>query len=228
MTSIAELQKRWEVHGAANPIQAEMISPTGSSSSERERASARWVRWTNCAWRRASQPRIAGRSPLYRCVTSSAPSTRCTVGTRRWPTRISRSGMSKLADPKEDARWLFFIDTLLTEGADRLIILKELGTDPEISGVSLEKYSPDQPRVPAGNRDGGQWTSGNSEVDTGAARPARAQGVQVADASTNWAQYMGANAGTGRPSSNATASSQSAILQPHTGNLCDRGAYFLR
>jgi hypothetical protein len=25
----------------------------------------------------------------------------------------------------------------------------------------LKKYNPDQPRVPAGNRDGGQWTSGN-------------------------------------------------------------------
>jgi hypothetical protein len=27
--------------------------------------------------------------------------------------------------------------------------------------VVLRKYSPDQPRVPAGNRDGGQWTSGS-------------------------------------------------------------------
>jgi hypothetical protein len=31
----------------------------------------------------------------------------------------------------------------------------------------LKKYSPDQPRVPAGNRDGGQWTSG-SKVGTDA------------------------------------------------------------
>jgi hypothetical protein len=27
--------------------------------------------------------------------------------------------------------------------------------------VELKKYSPDQPRVPAGNHDGGQWTSGS-------------------------------------------------------------------
>ena len=27
--------------------------------------------------------------------------------------------------------------------------------------AALKKYSPDQPRVSAGNRDGGQWTSGS-------------------------------------------------------------------
>ena len=30
----------------------------------------------------------------------------------------------------------------------------------------LRKYSPDQPRVPAGNPDGGQWTSGGSSGET--------------------------------------------------------------
>lgn len=30
------------------------------------------------------------------------------------------------------------------------------------------KYDPDQPRVPAGNPDGGQWTNGNDEFDEGA------------------------------------------------------------
>nr|DAH95283.1 MAG TPA: hypothetical protein [Caudoviricetes sp.] len=37
------------------------------------------------------------------------------------------------------------------------------GTDPASVYPALErKYSPNQPRVPAGNPDGGQWTSGNS------------------------------------------------------------------
>jgi hypothetical protein len=31
----------------------------------------------------------------------------------------------------------------------------------------LQKYNPDQPRVPAGNRGGGQWTSGGGGVDGG-------------------------------------------------------------
>jgi hypothetical protein len=30
----------------------------------------------------------------------------------------------------------------------------------ETSGEAGVKYSPDQPRVPAGNEDGGQWTDG--------------------------------------------------------------------
>jgi hypothetical protein len=28
------------------------------------------------------------------------------------------------------------------------------------------KFSPDQPRVPAGNPDGGQWTDGGGGIDT--------------------------------------------------------------
>jgi hypothetical protein len=29
------------------------------------------------------------------------------------------------------------------------------------TAASVQKYSPDQPRIPAGNSDGGQWTSGD-------------------------------------------------------------------
>jgi hypothetical protein len=43
------------------------------------------------------------------------------------------------------------------------------GTDPrEVYPALARKYSPDQPRVPAGNPDGGQWTDGGGiAVDTG-------------------------------------------------------------
>ncbi|HEY1944100.1 MAG TPA: hypothetical protein VGH40_18460 [Roseiarcus sp.] len=73
-------------------------------------------------------------------------------------THLALSGLNKLVDPNEDARWLFIVDALLAEGADPLTILKGLGTDPRDCGISLEKYDPDQPRVPSGNPDGGRWT----------------------------------------------------------------------
>jgi hypothetical protein len=40
-----------------------------------------------------------------------------------------------------------------------------------------QKYSPDQPRVPAGNRDGGQWTSGGGAQGTGDAGDDGAQSI---------------------------------------------------
>jgi hypothetical protein len=46
--------------------------------------------------------------------------------------------------------------------------------------AALRKYSPDQPRVPAGNRDGGQWTSGGK---AGESRANNEANVGVADRS---------------------------------------------
>jgi len=43
----------------------------------------------------------------------------------------------------------------------RLEILKAIH---ELMGPAVRKFDPDQPRVPAGNRDGGQWTSGGGEA----------------------------------------------------------------
>ena len=83
-------------------------------------------------------------------------------------THLALSGLSKLADPHEDARWLFIVDALLAEGGDPLTILKGLGTDLQDGGLPLEKYAPDQPRVPAGNPDGGQWT--REETESGSDR----------------------------------------------------------
>jgi len=132
---------------------------------------------------------------------------------------MALSGLAKFADPREDARWLFMIDTLLDLGADPLTIARGLGTDPAACGLSLEKYSPDQPRVPAGNPDGGHWTSGNAEGDASAARPARAKVVQVADASPNWAQYVNPDVESSRSGADIAASSRSTILQPRASNF---------
>ena len=100
-------------------------------------------------------------------------------------THIALSQLAKLAHPRDDARWLFSINTLLQGGADPLTIVKGLGIDPAACGVSLGKYSPDQPRVSAGNPDGGQWTSDSTDSDAGVSQAPQPKGVQVADASTS-------------------------------------------
>ena len=73
------------------------------------------------------------------------------------------------------------LDPYTNPAADRPMVLTATGYVPIEAGVAssspagvtrgsilphrydapLEKYSPDEPRVPAGNSDGGQWTSGD-------------------------------------------------------------------
>jgi hypothetical protein len=58
-------------------------------------------------------------------------------------------------------------DELLKEGMTPRALMKGLGLDPAALD-GLEKYNPDQPRVPAGNSDGGQWTrDGNTGTGPG-------------------------------------------------------------
>jgi hypothetical protein len=71
---------------------------------------------------------------------------------------LALSGTAKLEDSKEGARRLFLADALLSRGVEPTAIVQGLGLDPESHDRALDKYSPDQPRVPAGNPDGGQWT----------------------------------------------------------------------
>src|ERR1700722_7678989 len=69
------------------------------------------------------------------------------------------SGLVKLREPKEDARGLSMADALLQQGVNPIVVAK--GTRSLANGA-LEKRNPDQPRVAAGNPDGGQWTAGDS------------------------------------------------------------------
>lgn len=95
---------------------------------------------------------------------------------------LALSGLAKLRKPKEDARRLFMADALIEAGADPLVILKGLGFEAEFSDEALGKYNPDQPRVPAGNPDSGQWTNGDWVAEIRDQRQSRPR-VQVADAS---------------------------------------------
>jgi hypothetical protein len=67
---------------------------------------------------------------------------------------------------------------LLESGVSPEALLKGLGFDR--AALDLQKYNPDEPRVPAGSgRESGQWTSGdNGQVQTPQAAPPEVQVAQ--------------------------------------------------
>ncbi len=98
-------------------------------------------------------------------------------------THLALSGLAKLAQPKEDARRLFLVDAMMEGGVTPSEIVEGLGLGPAFPPEALEKYNPDQPRVPAGNTDGGQWTSGDNSGATTGSTTEQPPGIQVAHAS---------------------------------------------
>jgi hypothetical protein len=82
---------------------------------------------------------------------------------------IALSGPAKLSNPKEDAQRLFMADELMKAGVEPSTIVTGLGLGPPSLHKALRKYSADQPRVPAGNRDGGQWMREDGSGDGAAA-----------------------------------------------------------
>ena len=78
---------------------------------------------------------------------------------------LAFTGLSKLDPPREAARRVFIADALLTQGIAPRTILKALGID-EAALDRLEKYSSDEPRIPAGNGvESGRWTAGTQSDD---------------------------------------------------------------
>ena len=76
---------------------------------------------------------------------------------------LALSRLEKLREPEADAHRLFLADGLMNSGvpADEIVITVEMGP---AAFERLRKYSPDQPRVPAGSgRPSGQWTSGSAD-----------------------------------------------------------------
>ena len=92
-------------------------------------------------------------------------------------THLALSGLAKLANPEECSWRLFVADALIKHGVEPRAIVKGLGLD------SLDKYSPDQPRVPAGNPDGGQWTSEDPAGVADSPHPQRPKDIHIADSS---------------------------------------------
>jgi hypothetical protein len=83
-------------------------------------------------------------------------------------THLALSRLAKLRNPLEGARRLFLADALMSAGVSPGVIVERLASD----SVPAAKYSPDQPRVPAGNgRPSGQWVGANSADSQTSAPP---------------------------------------------------------
>jgi hypothetical protein len=75
---------------------------------------------------------------------------------------LALARVGRLAQPLEASRRLFMADGLMKAGVAPEAILDALDLRDEI-GDRATKYSPDQPRVPAGNgRPSGEWTTTNA------------------------------------------------------------------
>jgi hypothetical protein len=81
---------------------------------------------------------------------------------------IALSGLPPLADEKEASARLFLGERLLAEGLSPRELIKICGLDPASLDFLKAGYNPDQPRVPGGNPDGGQWTSEGGDTSPAA------------------------------------------------------------
>ncbi len=114
-------------------------------------------------------------------------------------THLALSGLAKLTQPKEDARRLFIADALIEAGVEPSDIVEGLRLGPTPPPEALDKYNPGQPRVPAGNTDGGQWTRGDGAETEDDSRPGRPSGAEVADASTTRNRAIVSDMAPGKP-----------------------------
>ena len=70
------------------------------------------------------------------------------------------SRLDRLARPEADAHRMFLADGMLKRGVEAEAIIEALESGPSAL-AQLQKYDPNQPRVPAGSgRTSGQWTTG--------------------------------------------------------------------
>lgn len=84
---------------------------------------------------------------------------------------LALSGVSRLDQPQADAQRLFLADALLQVGLEPDTLLKALNLDAAPID-RLTKFSPDQPRAPAGSgRTSGEWTATGAESAPTAAAP---------------------------------------------------------
>jgi hypothetical protein len=79
---------------------------------------------------------------------------------------LALSRLGRLDQPDEAARRLFMIDGLMRAGVPAAAILDALDFAGS-AAAPMRKYSPDQPRVPAGaGRTSGEWTTGGAGATT--------------------------------------------------------------
>ena len=72
---------------------------------------------------------------------------------------LAHSGLPRLPDVEEASFRLFLGDNLIVGGVCPRELVQACGTNPTALGLFKSGYDPNQPRVPAGNPEGGQWTT---------------------------------------------------------------------
>jgi hypothetical protein len=78
---------------------------------------------------------------------------------------LAHGGLPRLRNKNEAAFRLFLGEVLLAHSLTPRELVKACGLDAAFMDLLKAEYSPDQPRVPAGNSDGGQWTSADGSPD---------------------------------------------------------------
>ncbi|HEY3797631.1 MAG TPA: hypothetical protein VGL58_04705 [Caulobacteraceae bacterium] len=85
---------------------------------------------------------------------------------------LALSGLSRLRNPRPDAQRLFLADQLIRRGIQPKAVAAALGLGFKFDR-HFAKYSPDQPRVPAGSgRTSGEWTTNTGAGDGAPQNPA--------------------------------------------------------
>ena len=226
MTGLDDLNKFWEA-ASARPIAPEMSFDGDCLVLGAQTRLTKIERPPQIRLRRPPRPRQRGlphcsrrrtdaRSRLRRCR-----HIQCALEKKRDGDlvlaliHLALSGVAKLRDPKEDARRLFLADALMSEGVDPSVIVKGLGFDPSPPDEALDKYSPDQPRVPAGDPDGGQWTSGDWEGGSSGSPSRRTSGVPVAHASAARGDEIRTGAAPTAPPQAAAPPAASSTADPN-------------
>lgn len=102
---------------------------------------------------------------------------------------IALGGLPPLADEKKASARLSLGDQLLVEGLTPRELMKAGGLDPASLDFLKAGYNPDQPRVPAGNPDGGQWTATGDDKSPDSAGEASVPGVTRIDPNIEFVSY---------------------------------------
>jgi hypothetical protein len=170
MRQIQELQKQWQDRGRFSGLHAGMslereglvlcaktlLAKRGSDGAlELEGSGARTLALLAVAYGRPVDDSVLG---AIRRASKHAQAGDESLAAMH----IALAGLPKLPDPADAARRLFIADGLLADGVTPRDIFAALEFD-SAPLDELEKFNPNQPRVPAGSgRPSGQWTSGES------------------------------------------------------------------
>lgn len=95
---------------------------------------------------------------------------------------IALGNLPPLAHKERDTARLLLGEQLLAEGLSPRELVKLCGLDPASLDFLKTGYNPDQPRIPAGGPDGGQWTTVGD--DAGASTPNGGRPSSVAGGSS--------------------------------------------